>query len=187
MSLSPSIPAVTLRRATLADAPLLARWDREPHVIACTTDDPDAEVAFAGAVWEEEIAGSGDDSFYLIAEIDEGPGGRPIGAMQVIDPHTEPTRYWGEIEPNLRALDVWIGEADALNRGYGTAMMTQALDDCFAEPRVTAVVIDPLNSNTDAHRFYARLGFRPVGRRLFNGEDDCLVMRLERADWRARP
>ena len=182
MSLSPSIPAVTLRRATLADAALLARWDREPHVIACATDDPDAEVAFAGAVWEEEIASSSDDSFYLIAGVE----GRPIGAMQVIDPHTEPTHYWGEIEPNLRALDIWIGEADALGRGFGTAMMTLAIDACFDAPEVTAIVIDPLNSNVDAHRFYARLGFRPVERRLFNDEDDCLVMRLERADWEAR-
>lgn len=181
MSLSPS-PSVILRRATAADATLLARWDREPHVIACATDDPDAQVAFAGAVWEEEIAASSEDSFYLIAEAE----GRPIGAMQVIDPHTEPTHYWGEIEPNLRALDIWIGEADALNRGHGTAMMTQAIDDCFAAPEVTAIVIDPLNSNADAHRFYARLGFRPVERRLFNDEDDCLVMRLERTDWEAR-
>lgn len=181
MSLSPSL-FVVLRRATPADAALLARWDQQPHVIACVTDDPDAEVAFAGAVWEEEIANSSDDSFYLIAEAD----GRPIGAMQVIDPHTEPTHYWGQIEPNLRALDIWIGETDALGQGYGTAMMTQAIDACFAAPEVTAIVIDPLNSNTDAHRFYARLGFRPVERRLFNDEDDCLVMRLERADWEAR-
>ena len=30
-----------------------------------------------------------------------------------------------------------------------------------------------------------RLGFRPVERRLF-GPDDCLVHRLERAEWEAR-
>ena len=173
---------MTLRRATADDAALLARWDRQPHVIACVTDDPDAETAFAGAVWEEEIATSSDDSFYLIAQVD----GRPIGALQVIDPHAEPTHYWGAIEPNLRALDIWIGEPDALGQGFGTAMMTQAIDACFADPKVTAIVIDPLNSNTDAHRFYGRLGFRPVERRLFNGEDDCLVMRLDRADWEGR-
>ena len=62
-------------------------------------------------------------------------------------------------------------------------MMTQALDACFADPEVHGVVIDPLNSNADAHRFYQRLGFRPEGRRLFNGEDDCLVHRLTRAGW----
>jgi aminoglycoside 6'-N-acetyltransferase len=170
---------VTLRPATAADAPLLAAWDRQPHVIACVTDDPEAETAFEGAVWAEEIADSSDVSFYLIAEVD----GRPIGAMQVIDPHREPTKYWGDIEPDLRAVDIWIGEPDALGRGYGTRMMTLALDACFADPEVKAVVIDPLNSNAAAHRFYRRLGFADVGRRLFNDEDDCLVMRLERATW----
>ena len=49
---------------------------------------------------------------------------------------------------------------------------------------VEAILIDPLNSNTDAHRFYQRLGFRPIGRRLFDEDDDCLVHRLDRADWR---
>ena len=173
---------VTLRRAVPEDARLLARCVREPHVIACATDDPEAEVAFEGAVWAEEIATSSEVSFYLIAEV----AGRPIGALQLIDPHLEPTGYWGEIAPNLRALDIWIGEVDALARGYGTQMMTRALDMCFADPAVTAVVIDPLNSNPDAHRFYQRLGFVPIGRRLFNDEDDCLVHRLERSVWEAR-
>lgn len=183
MSLSPasSPGAVTLRPATLDDVPTLEAWDREPHVIACSSDRLDLEVAFDGIEWPEALAERSDVSFYQIAEVD----GRPIGVMQVCDPHLEPTRYWGEIEPNLRAMDIWIGPADALNRGYGTQMMTLAIDDAFADPAVTAVVIDPLNTNTDAHRFYRRLGFETVGRRMFD-EDDCLVMRLERAGWDGR-
>lgn len=183
MSLSPSTPGlVRLRPATLDDIPTLKAWDREPHVIACSSDDADAEVAFGGQDWIEEIETGSDVSFHLIAEVD----GRPIGAMQVCDPHLEPTHYWGEIEPNLRAMDIWIGPADALNRGYGTRMMMLAINDAFADPAVTAIVIDPLNTNVDAHRFYRRLGFAVVGRRMFD-EDDCLVMRLERATWEARP
>jgi len=173
--------AVRLRPAVVEDAGLLASWDREPHVIACSTDDPDADIAFGGIPWREELADQSDASFYRIAEVD----GRPIGVMQVIDPHREPTHYWGEIEPNLRALDIWIGPRDALGHGYGTQMMTLAIDDCFADPAVAAIVIDPLASNADAHRFYRRLGFEPVGRRMFD-EDDCLVHRLERATWEAR-
>lgn len=172
---------ITLRHATLADAHILSLWDQEPHVIQGTTDDPDADVAFAGAVWAEEIAADNDVSRHWIAELD----GRPIGAMQIIDPHREPTHYWGEIEPNLRAIDIWIGDVADLGKGLGTQMMRQALALCFADPAVTAVIIDPLASNTRAHRFYQRLGFRPEGRRVFNDEDDCLVHRLTRADWRA--
>ena len=173
--------SVRLRPAVPADATLLHAWDREPHVIRAVTDDPAAEEAFIDADWEQELSDQSPVSFFLIGE----DNGRPVGAMQVIDPQLEPTHYWGEIEPNLRALDIWLGPADALGRGVGTTMMTQAIDTCFAASEVTAIVIDPLASNADAHRFYQRLGFRPVERRLF-GPDDCLVHRLERAEWEAR-
>jgi len=172
---------VRLRPAVADDADLLARWDLEPHVIACSTDDPEAEVAFGGIEWREELADQSDVSFYRIAEVE----GRPIGVMQICDPHREPTHYWGEIEPGLRAIDIWIGPSEALGHGYGTRMMTLAIDDCFADPAVSAIVIDPLNSNADAHRFYQRLGFEVVGRRMFDA-DDCLVHRLERTTWEAR-
>ena len=160
----PAPSAVRLRPATLDDADLLAGWDREPHVIACSTDDPEADIAFGGIEWREELSDQSEVSLYRIAELE----GRPIGVMQVIDPHREPTHYWGDIEPNLRALDIWIGPKDALGHGYGTQMMTLAINDGFADPAVTAIVIDPLASNTDAHRFYQRLGFEPVGRRMFD-------------------
>ncbi|MCV7191968.1 GNAT family N-acetyltransferase [Mycolicibacterium brumae] len=169
---------VRLRPAELGDVALLEKWDRAPHVIACATDNPDATTAFEDTDWAEEITAASSVSYYLIAEVDA----RPIGAMQVIDPQAEPTHYWGDVAPNLRALDIWIGEPDMLARGYGTEMMTQAIDDAFADPAVEAIIIDPLASNTDAHRFYARLGFRPVGRRMF-GDDDCLVHRLNRITW----
>jgi len=182
LSRSPSPETLRLRPATRADADLLRRWDEAPHVIRAVTDDPEASTAFTDADWDEELAEPSPVSFYLIAEVD----GRPIGAMQAIDPHLEPTHYWGDIEPGLRALDIWIGPADALGQGFGTEMMRQALDLCFADPVVHAVVIDPLNSNADAHRFYQRLGFVPVARRLFNDEDDCLVHRIERLVWEAR-
>ena len=181
-----SSPAeVRLRPATTDDAGLLAEWDREPHVIACSTDDPGADIAFGGIQWREELEDQSEVSFYRMAEVAADGDWRPIGVLQIIDPHREPTRYWGEIEPNLRAIDIWIGPKHALGRGFGTQMMTLALDACFAAPEVTAVVIDPLNTNTAAHRFYQRLGFEVVGRRMFD-TDDCLVHRLERATWEGR-
>ena len=170
---------IVLRPATLADATTLKAWDKEPHVISATTDDRTAETAFEGIVWEEELAAQSDVSRYYIAE----RNGRPIGAMQIIDPHLEPTHYWGDSAPNQRALDIWIGATADLGKGYGEEMMRQALELCFADPAVTAVLIDPLASNTRAHKFYQRLGFVPVGRRLFNGEDDCLVHELTREVW----
>jgi aminoglycoside 6'-N-acetyltransferase len=149
----------------------LQRWSAEPHVVAASGD-------FSAFDWQHEIPRKVDWRELLIAEVD----GRPIGVMQIIDAAREETHYWGDVEENLRAIDIWIGEASDLGKGYGTEMMRLALDRCFADPAVRAVLVDPLASNTRAHRFYERLGFRCVERRMF-GSDECLVYRLEHEAW----
>ena len=170
---------VCLRRATLNDVPVLEHWDADPEVIAATTDDDTTERAFGGLDWRAELSHDSDVSYHLIAEID----GRPVGAMQICDPHLEATHYWGKIEPSLRAIDIWIGAEADRNKGYGREMMRLAHERCFADPTVTAIVIDPLASNTRAIAFYQRLGYVAVGRRMF-GDDDCLVLTLTRHAWR---
>lgn len=173
-----NLPPLTvgLRLANVDDAPLFEDWSRQPHVISATTDDANADKAFDGAVWADELASQSEVSRYFVAEVD----GEAIGALQIVDPHLEPTHYWGSIEPGLRAIDIWIGPADKLGRGYGEQMMRLALRHCFEDDSVTAVVIDPLASNERALRFYERLGFELLERRKF-GEDECLVLRLTRA------
>ena len=172
---------VSLRLATLEDAPMFEAWSRQPHVIAATTDDPNSDKAFDGAVWSDELASQSEVSQYFVAELD----GEAIGALQICDPHLEPTQYWGPIEPGLRAIDIWIGAPSALGRGYGEQMMRLALRHCFEDESVTAIVIDPLASNHRAIRFYERLGFERLERRKF-GEDECVILRLTRAASSAR-
>ena len=175
MAVDPSaLPArITFRAATPADADVLAHWDTLPHVIAAVGD--------SGAPgWPDEIASQGPAYEILVFELD----GRPLGVVQIIDPALEPTHYWGNVAANLRAIDIWIGEAGDLGRGYGTEMMRLALDRCFAPPEVTAVLIDPLVSNMRAHRFYRRIGFEEVGEQTFD-TDHCLVHRIDRATWAA--
>ena len=159
-----------LRSATPQDLELLRHWDKQPHVI---DSDPDDDWN-----WEVELGRSPDWREQLIAELD----GRPIGCVQIIDPAREESHYWGKISENLRAVDIWIGEAADLGQGYGTQMMQLALARCFADRAVMAVLVDPLVSNTRAHRFYERLGFQQVERRQFN-QDDCVVYRLSRDHW----
>ncbi|HEX6925188.1 MAG TPA: GNAT family N-acetyltransferase [Longimicrobiaceae bacterium] len=162
---------IALRPATPADLGLLRHWDQQPHVVAAAPNDDWA--------WEIELGRNPEWRELLIAELD----GRPIGFIQIIDPAREDSHYWGkDVADDLRAIDIWIGEADDLGRGLGTRMMELAIERCFSAPEVAAILIDPLLSNTRAHRFYQRLGFRPIGARRF-GEDDCLVHRLSREDW----
>ncbi|MEM8909744.1 MAG: GNAT family N-acetyltransferase [Bacteroidota bacterium] len=159
-----------LRTATIDDLTLLEYWDTQAHVIA---SDPDDDWNWAvelkrNPIWREQ----------LIAELDD----LPIGCIQIIDPAEEETHYWGTIAPHLKAIDIWIGEKQHLGRGYGTQMMELALERCFAEAQTQAVLVDPLASNTRAHCFYEKLGFRLFEKRVFN-QDLCWVYRLDRADW----
>ena len=161
---------IHLRAATLADVKLLRYWDEQPHILA---SDPNSDWE-----WETELGYDPDWREQLVAEL----AGRPIGFVQIIDPKLEASHYWGKVDDNLRAIDIWIGEVDCLSKGYGTTMMQLALARCFSDPAVTAVLIDPLASNHRAHRFYQRFGFKFVEQRSF-GPDDCFVFQLSRADY----
>ncbi|WOK04306.1 GNAT family N-acetyltransferase [Imperialibacter roseus] len=161
---------IKLRTATIQDLPLLLHWDEQPHVIA---SDPDDEWEWASELkktppWREQ----------LIAELD----GRPIGFIQIIDPEKEESHYWGDVQPSLRAIDIWIGEQADLGKGHGTEMMKQAINRCFDHPEVTAILIDPLASNVAAIRFYERLGFQFVEDRAFD-TSHCKVYQLTRELW----
>ncbi|MGR2740380.1 GNAT family N-acetyltransferase [Billgrantia sp. Q4P2] len=161
-----------LRPATPHDIALLTRWDAQPHVIAANPNDR--------WDWKAELGHQVEGRRQFIAERD----GRPIGFVQITDPAREESSYWGEVANGLRAIDIWIGEPEELGKGYGTTMMQLALAHCFADPQVTAVLLDPLADNRSAHRFYERLGFRFVEQRQL-GADICCIYRLERRDWLA--
>lgn len=158
---------IVLRGATIDDLPLLRHWDEQPHVIE---SDPNDDWN-----WECELGRDPDWREQLIAELD----GRPIGFVQIIDPAREESHYWGDCPDDLRAIDIWIGQEEDLGKGLGTRIMRLAIERCFADPTVHAILIDPLESNARARRFYERLGFEFVEYRRF-GEDDCAVYRLVR-------
>jgi aminoglycoside 6'-N-acetyltransferase len=172
-------PSVTLRNATLADLDRIEAWDKKEHMQASIGD-----YEFNDWNWKQELPRNPSWRFQLIAEVGDGV---PIGFVQIIDALEEETHYWGlDCEPNLRAIDIWIGEEDYLGKGHGTQMMETALRDyCFSEATVEAATIDLMADNTDAHRFYQRLGFQPTGIRYF-GPDQCLVHRLNRSDFERR-
>jgi len=158
---------IKLRPATINDLDLLLYWDKKQHVIDCDPDDD----------WNWEIELNRDPEWrdQLIAMLNE----EPIGFIQIIDPHNEETHYWGDVGEDKRAIDIWIGEEEHLNKGYGTTMMQLAIERCFQSPDVESILIDPLKSNIKAHRFYEKLGFEFVEEREFY-ETACYVYELKR-------
>ncbi|MFT3711855.1 MAG: GNAT family N-acetyltransferase [Archangium sp.] len=164
---------MSLRIATPADQPLLEKWDQEPDVVFCTGEKPPPDEDDWD--WGVELARNVSWREQLIIQEDA----RPIGVVQIIDPRVEETHYWGECEPDLRAIDIWLGEPGDRSRGLGRQAMELTIARCFAPKNVKAIIIDPLVANVRAIKFYERLGFKFIGERYF-GNDHCHVMRLDR-------
>ena len=163
---------IQLRTANINDLNTLKHWDNQEHIKETIPDEY--------WNWEYELAREPQPEWreYLIAEVE----GRPIGFVQIIDPAEEETHYWGDIEANKRAIDIWIGEKDYLGKGFGTQMIQLALERCFADLEVTEVLLDPLESNVKAIRFYKKLGFEFKEKRVF-GEDKCEVYVMSPERW----
>lgn len=159
-----------LRKANIADIEMLQYWDQQLHVIE---SDPNDDWN-----WEFELTRDPEWRVQLMAVVN----GQAIGFIQIIDPAEEESHYWGDIGRGKRAIDIWIGEAENLGKGYGTTMMKLALERCFADKNVTEVLIDPLESNTNAIRFYKKLGFEFLEKRKF-GHDICEVYAISREKW----
>jgi len=161
---------VQLRKATIEDLKILEYWDKQEHVIE---SDPNDDWN-----WELELNREPAWRAQLIAEI----SGKPIGFIQIIDPAKEESKYWGEMEENKRAIDIWIGEKENLGKGYGTKMMRKALEICFENPDVDEVLIDPIESNEKAIQFYKKIGFEFKEKRVFY-DDKCEVYSISRSKW----
>ena len=175
---------VVFRNATIGDLDLLLKWDRAEHVLENAGDEN-----YNDWNWQYELSREPTPSWrqqWIATLVDtQRDKKQDIGFVQIIDPLLEESHYWGtNVEPNVRALDIWIGETDCIGKGFGTQMMHQVLDFCFSDSTAaTAVLVDPLFQNHRAHRFYQRCGFRPIGERFF-GPDHCLVHRIDRIEWK---
>lgn len=161
-----------LRTATIADIPILEKWDNDEDAASWGGDDDVYD-------WAYELPRKVEWREFLIAEV----GSVPIGMVVIIDALQEETHYWGEDAPtNSWAIDIWIGEPSFRSKGYGRKMMEQAFELCFVKHGASSIVIDPLQTNKRAIEFCRRLGFKEIGLRRF-GDDDCLVMAVSRAEF----
>ena len=156
-----------LREATIDDLTIIQWWHQQSHIV-------DAGPGY-DYNWEKELVRKPEWRQQLIALADNAP----IGFVQIYDPYDEDTGRWDNVSRKLRAIDVWIGEAENLNKGYGTAMMQQAMKLAFKDPDVHALLVDPLITNKKAQRFYAHLGFKFSESKKIYGES-CYILKIRR-------
>jgi len=136
----------TFRPMTAGDLPLIGRWLAEPHV-RLWWGDPDQQYTLVSGDLDEPAM----DQYIVSA------GATPFGYLQCYD-LTAWNSGFGVHPKGTRGIDLFIGEADMIERGHGSAMIRAFVDDRLQNggPRI---VTDPDPGNSRAIRAYEKAGF----------------------------
>jgi aminoglycoside 6'-N-acetyltransferase len=136
------------RPMTADNLPLVRRWLAEPHV-AQWWGEPHEQFDLVSDDLEQPAM----DQFIVVR--DE----RPFAYLQCYDPAAWDNGGFGVQPAGTRGIDQFIGEADMLDRGHGSALIRDFINRLLmaGTPRV---VTDPDPANARAIRAYEKAGFR---------------------------
>ena len=169
---------ISFRPFTVEDVPKIVRWLREEDVTRWWWDIAGKSDAELADEWTTKALNVEQKEFRYIIAVD----GKEIGNIQVTVLKNYP-EYEAEVDiHNAAGVDVFIGEPESRNRGIGTRVVRQFVDEIvFTTPGIETCTIDPEPENTRAIRAYEKAGFRYV-RNYHSSEDNVEVylMRRER-------
>ena len=137
---------IAFRPVAEADLPLIARWRAAPHVLEWW-GEPSVED-------EREKLSDARIAMWII-ELD----GRPFAFSQDYDVHGWTPHPFSHLPPGSRGIDQFIGDAELLGRGHGTAFVRHHVERLFAAG-APAVGTDPHPDNLRARRAYEKAGFQ---------------------------
>lgn len=140
-------PSYLFRPMSEGDMPLVRRWLAAPHV-AEWWHDPETLEFVGGDLDHPDLA-------QFIVSLDDTPFAY-LQCYRIGDWHES----FGPQPDGTRGLDQFIGEADMLGCGHGSAFIRAFIDGLFARG-VPRIVIDPRPDNPRAIRAYAKAGFEP--------------------------
>jgi aminoglycoside 6'-N-acetyltransferase len=147
------------------DLPLVKQWLAAPHVTQWWGDTFQQFELVSGDLGHPDMA-----QFIVTAQA------RPFAYLQCYNLSAWHTGL-GSQPPGTRGLDQFIGEADMVDRGHGSAFI-RAFTDRLLAGGTPQVVIDPDPANARAIRAYEKAGFRqehlvdtPDGRALLMVRD----------------
>ena len=146
---------------TSADLPLIKRWLETPHVREWWHDPTEQFELVSGDLDHPDMA-------QFIVSTDA----RPFAYLQCYNLSAWNTGV-GPQPDGTRGLDQFIGEADMLGHGHGSAFIHAFTENLFASgtPRV---VIDPDPTNARAVRAYEKAGFQRV--RIIDTPDGAALL-----------
>ena len=135
------------RPMSVTDLPTIRRWLETPHVAQWWHDPAEQFELVSGDLDHPDMA-----QFIVTADA------REFAYLQCYNISVWNPGFGPQPDGNAR-LDQFIGEADMLGRGHGSAFIRAFADQLLASgtPRV---VIDPDPANERAIRAYEKAGFR---------------------------
>ena len=141
------MPAYQFRPMSAPDLPLVRNWLARPHVTEWW-GDPEEQFGLVRADLNEPAM----SQFVVTADM------RPFAYLQSYDSHVWPEGGLGRQPPGTRGVDQFIGEAEMVDRGHGSAFIRAFIGELLAQgtPRV---VTDPDPANIRAVRAYEKAGF----------------------------
>ena len=131
---------------TSADLPLIRRWLETPHVSQWWHDPAEQFELVSGDLDHPDMA-----QYIVVSDA------RRFAYLQCYDLSDWNTGL-GPQPFGTRGLDQFIGEADMLGRGHGSAFI-RAFTELLLAKGTPRVVIDPDPANTRAIRAYEKAGF----------------------------
>ena len=165
---------VILREQRAADAKFYAHWFSQPEIMfQCGFTDPTDEEEELKYI--NEYHKTDDSVWFTITDTD----GRIIGETGLLRMFPA----W-----HCTDLTIIIPAPEAQNKGYGTEAIRLMLDMAFNEYEMNRVSIGVVGLNTEALKFYERIGFKQEGIQeqgyYYNGEySDFIMMRILREEW----
>ncbi|WP_157967578.1 GNAT family N-acetyltransferase [Cohaesibacter intestini] len=138
----------TFRRVTLDDLALLEAWQKTPHV---------------GEWWDaSEPYSEADLADIRVARWIVSRAARPFAFMQDYAVHGWEEHHFSYLPKGSRGIDQFIGEADMVGIGHGSAFIAMRMQSLF-DDGAPVIATDPHPDNERAIAVYRKLGFEQVG------------------------
>lgn len=154
------------------DMPLFLSWAKKPHVATTWFMEGYENID----KYHEKIEGNGYDHAFIICL-----NGKAIGYIQSCDLYAYRMKclilkgVFTQEDPGTFCLDLFIGEEEYLDKGYGTEIVKAFIKKLFKDFNAKKILIDPACSNKRAIRCYEKAGFVVV-KKEHDGINECYGM-----------
>jgi len=138
-----------------ADFPLLHKWLNSPHV--ADRWDGAKSLEEVHSKYQDKISSDWQQAFIV------SKNSSRFGYIQSYRSSHAGENWWPNEPETTVGIDQFIGDAQSLGKGLGTAMVKEFSDWLLQQLNTAKVITDPSPSNTRAVACYRKAGFKDVG------------------------